>query len=173
MIIQLYSKIQPISRILFLDRDNTLIKDNGYFNNPKKIVYTEKNMSVFKILNDKNIGLTIISNQSSIGLNMYKIDTVMQVHKKIKEKIESVGGNLHSVFICPHLQIDNCFCRKPNPGMLLTAVNLYNAQKKHCLFIGDKISDELSAVTAGVPFKYAKRSGYSDMILEWAMNDNH
>jgi D-glycero-D-manno-heptose 1,7-bisphosphate phosphatase len=173
LIIQLYSKIQSISKILFLDRDNTLVFDNGYFNDPNKIVFIEENLSIFKILNDNKIGLILISNQSSIGRDMHKIDTVMSVNKNIKKKIESVGGKLLSAIFCPHLPLDECFCRKPSPDMLLVAINLFNAQKIECLFIGDKRSDELSANAAGISFKYAKGTGYSDLILEWVLNDNY
>jgi D-glycero-D-manno-heptose 1,7-bisphosphate phosphatase len=163
----LYSQIYSLSRLLFLDRDNTLIKDDGYFNDPDNIIFLESNFSIFKTLNALNIGVVIVSNQSCISIGKHTVDTVLEVNSKIRTKIELEGGKVLSSFICPHSSKSRCTCRKPKSGMLLTAMKLYDVHVKDCLFIGDKKSDELSAKSVNMPFAFVQESGVSQLARQW------
>ena len=42
--------------------------------------------------------------------------------------------------------------RKPNPGMILKAVDEHNLDIKNSIFIGDKESDRQAASRAGIPY---------------------
>ena len=67
------------------------------------------------------------------------------------------------VAFCPHhphkgfeLEISNlkadCFCRKPQPGMLIEQAFLRNIDLNKSLMIGDSLSDQYAAINAGCQF---------------------
>ena len=60
----------------------------------------------------------------------------------------------------PHIGFENeikilkgdCFCRKPNPGMLLECAFQRNINLSESLFIGDSLIDKFTAMNAGCQF---------------------
>ena len=71
-----------------------------------------------------------------------------------KEKIY-----LDGIYYCPH-HIEaiitysiKCNCRKPQPGMILNAINDFNIDLGNSILIGDKFSDILAGKNAKkIPF---------------------
>ena len=60
-----------------------------------------------------------------------------------------------------------CFCRKPSPGMILDLIIKYNINALLSIFIGDRITDVVSAQLAGITRNYLI---YNSKMLEF--NDN-
>ena len=60
--------------------------------------------------------------------------------------------NISKVYHCPHHpEIGReCDCRKPKPGMILTAIDEFNIDPVKSLLIGDKKSDILAGENAGI-----------------------
>jgi D-glycero-D-manno-heptose 1,7-bisphosphate phosphatase len=52
------------------------------------------------------------------------------------------------VLYCFHGPGDGCECRKPNPGMLLSAIRMHALDPLRSLMIGDKASDVLAGERA-------------------------
>jgi D-glycero-D-manno-heptose 1,7-bisphosphate phosphatase len=48
---------------------------------------------------------------------------------------------LDAIYYCPHKREDQCFCRKPQPGMILQAIFDFDIDSTQSWIIGDKISD--------------------------------
>jgi histidinol-phosphate phosphatase family protein len=56
-------------------------------------------------------------------------------------KLKENGVRIDSIYYCPHLQKDNCSCRKPRPGMLLRAVRDFDINLSQSWLIGDDERD--------------------------------
>ena len=47
---------------------------------------------------------------------------------------------------------EDCFCRKPNPGMIFHQTFLRNIDLKNSVLVGDSKSDMLAAMNSGMKF---------------------
>ena len=52
-----------------------------------------------------------------------------------------LGGMIDAFYFCPHLPCDGCTCRKPNVGMIKTAVGDFGIDLSASWTIGDKNID--------------------------------
>jgi histidinol-phosphate phosphatase family protein len=59
----------------------------------------------------------------------------------MKAEIECQGGRLDGVLCCPHAPEENCTCRKPKPGLLLSAAEAHGLDLERCYLIGDALAD--------------------------------
>jgi D-glycero-D-manno-heptose 1,7-bisphosphate phosphatase len=64
------------------------------------------------------------------------------------------------VIHCPHLPSDFCDCRKPKPGMLLSAKTKHNIDMENSWMIGDKENDIQAAHNAGIRNTILVKSGH-------------
>ena len=51
--------------------------------------------------------------------------------------------------VCPHIDDDNCNCRKPKPGMLITLAKKWAINLRHSFLIGDNWRDIKAGKKAG------------------------
>ena len=65
-------------------------------------------------------------------------------------QFKSHGILILDSFYCPHLPQAMCSCRKPKPGMLISAKNKYKISMGESWMIGDKASDMEAAVSANI-----------------------
>ena len=63
-------------------------------------------------------------------------------------------------FHCPHESNANCNCRKPQPGMLLSAKDIYKIDMNKSWMIGDSERDIKAANLAGIENTILVRSGH-------------
>ena len=83
------------------------------------------------------------------------------VHGYMQSKLkELTGSNFDDIYYSTELAENNSFRRKPNPGMLLEAIEKWDIDIENSWMIGDRKSD----VTAG------KRAGLKTVLLKPAKN---
>jgi D-glycero-D-manno-heptose 1,7-bisphosphate phosphatase len=76
------------------------------------------------------------------------------------------GVDLDGIYYCPHhaqkgvgeYKVD-CDCRKPKPGMLLSAIDDLNIDVSKSILVGDKVSDLQAGIAAGIKSNYLVRTG--------------
>lgn len=66
------------------------------------------------------------------------------INSKIQELLE-----VDSIQVCYHDKKDNCQCRKPEAGMLLTGGKLFDVDFSKSFMIGDRYSDVEAGHRAG------------------------
>ena len=138
-------------KAIFLDRD-------GVLNNPVIIngkPYPPANLNELIIPNHlekclmelKKIGflLIMITNQPDVARGKTKIKDVEAINNYLKEKL-----NLNDVFCCYHDDNHNCECRKPKPGMILSAANKWKINLKKSFLVGDRWKDIESGKSVGL-----------------------
>tara|TARA_B100000401_G_scaffold401387_1_gene313687 strand:+ start:2020 stop:3258 length:1239 start_codon:yes stop_codon:yes gene_type:complete len=152
---------------LFLDRDNTLIscKENAYILSIDDINFIDENISKISRISKTFSLIAIITNQPQISMNKLSLEELENINNHIILYCRSKSLFIDTVIWCPHhphkgyeseikfLKKD-CFCRKPNPGMLMELSYQRNIDLKNSLFIGDSKVDKEAAESAGCEFTY-------------------
>ncbi len=127
-----------ISCIVF-DRDGTLgeLVDKRF---PQSLVPYCDIKKAFDSIKSKGYKVAIISNQASIARGTagdYDFDA------------EFKSFRTDAWAICPHDASDNCECRKPKSGLLLSVCEKLKVSPSECLVVGDRLSDIQCAVSVG------------------------
>lgn len=139
-----------MQKILFLDRDGVINKDIGYAHKKEQIEFVE---GIFDFCNQAIIfgyQIIIVTNQSGIARGYYSYDDFHILMKWIILEFKKHDIAILDYFYCPHHPLDNCNCRKPNPGMILDAVKKYPIDLSNSIMVGDKESDLIAAKKAGI-----------------------
>ena len=154
-----------LQKTLFLDRDNTLIKCekgryilkvediNFYRNNIEKIIPISLNYDF----------VCLTTNQPSLSMGKLTLNDLNEINSLIIKFCLSIGLKIDVVTFCPHhphkgyegeikILKQDCFCRKPNPGLFFEQAFLRNIDLKASLMIGDSQNDYLAAINAGCKF---------------------
>ncbi len=142
---------------IFLDRDGVINKDHGYVAEIDDFEFIEGVIDACKLLKSKGYLLVLVTNQSGIGRGYYTEDQFLTLTEWMDWSLADKGVDLDGIYYCPHhsekgrgeYKVD-CDCRKPKPGMLLTAIKELSIDTKCSYFIGDKISDMQAGKAAKV-----------------------
>ena len=127
-----------MNQAIFLDRDNTIIKDKGYLKNPEEIEFIPGVLSVLRSFQEAGLLLVMVSNQSGIGRGYFTESEYQTVHTRFMELLAVNGITFAGYYHRPHSPNDHCECRKPKPLMALEAANELNIDLSKSYMIGDK-----------------------------------
>jgi len=134
----------PIRAVLF-DRDGTLIADVPYNGDPERVRPMPTALSALSRLRQAGIAVGVISNQSGIGRGFVTRSQVDAVNARVDELL----GPFDVWEYCPHTDDDRCPCRKPQPGMVISACRALGVDSDATVVIGDIGSDLGAARAAG------------------------
>lgn len=130
-------------KVLFIDRDGTLIKepaDEQIDAFAKLDFYPDALTYMKKIANEFDYELVMITNQDGLGTEVYPENTFWPVHNFIMRAFENEGVAFDEVFIDKTFAKDNAPTRKPNTGLLTKYFSeAYNLKDSYV--IGDRLTD--------------------------------
>ncbi len=126
---------------IFIDRDGVLISDCHYLSNPASVEILPGVTEA--LVKARNAGFLLIgvTNQSGIGRGFFDKEDFNAVMEQLEMLLAQDGAYLDAFFYCPHAPGDACQCRKPLPGMLNEANDVFKWDKKGSWVVGDKTSD--------------------------------
>ncbi|MEE2682279.1 MAG: HAD family hydrolase [Planctomycetota bacterium] len=139
---------------VFLDRDNTLIANDGDLGDPDAVVLLEGVPEGLRRLDQAGYRLVVITNQGGVARGCYGEAEVDSVH----ERLQSLLGPIPelSFYYCPfHPQgtVERYTrehpWRKPAPGMLLEAAERERLDLSASWVIGDQPRDAEAGMAAG------------------------
>jgi len=136
-------------RIVFLDRDGTLIEDVPYLSDPALVRLLPGVGPGLAELQRLGFLLVIITNQQGIGLGFVSMREFIAVNQALFEALAPYGVAIARVLFCPHSLALKCECRKPGSLLIRKALEQFQARPEACYFIGDRISDVEAAEKAG------------------------
>jgi D-glycero-D-manno-heptose 1,7-bisphosphate phosphatase len=142
------SPVIQSKKALFFDRDNTLSFDAGYTYKLGDLELMPWARQIVKWGREHGYTLCLITNQSGIGRGYYSSEEAFEFIFALEQ---AIGEQFDAICMCPHLQSDECDCRKPKPGMIGACIIQYGLDPTKCIFIGDRLDDMLAARSAGVP----------------------
>src|SRR6185437_1514810 len=136
---------------IFLDRDGVINENRSdYIKNWSEFCFLPGSKEAIANLTNAGYRIVVCTNQAGVAKGIIPIDTVEDIHHRMVAEVAEAGGIIERVYYCPHGKDENCFCRKPRPGMLLRARDELGIDMNEAIFIGDSISDIHAALAAGV-----------------------
>lgn len=151
---------------IFLDRDGTMNVDHGYVHEIDNFQFIDGVIEAMRELKKMGFALVVVTNQSGIARGIFTEDTFMQLTEWMDWSLADREVDLDGIYYCPHhpeAVVEEyrqpCDCRKPQPGMLLSAQKELNIDMAASYMVGDKIDDMLAGSAAGVGIKVLVRSG--------------
>lgn len=151
---------------IFLDRDGTINIDHGFVHQIDDFQFIEGTIEAMQELKKMGYALVVVTNQSGIARGKYTEDQFMQLTEWMDWSLADRDVELDGIYFCPHHPQGSvaeytqvCDCRKPQPGMLLSAQQQLDIDMAASYMVGDKREDMLAAQAAGVGHKILVRSG--------------
>ena len=133
-----------MKRVLFIDRDGTLIVEPPEDFQVDSLEKLEFMPGVFRnlyfIRKNFDYELVIVSNQDGLGTVSYPYEAFEKVQNKILKAFKNEGIEFDSIFIDPSLPEENSENRKPRTGMLKKYMT-GEYDLKNSFVIGDRITD--------------------------------
>jgi D-glycero-D-manno-heptose 1,7-bisphosphate phosphatase len=140
--------IEP-ARIVFVDRDGTMIENVPYLSDPKRVRLLPGVGEGLAALQKAGFRIVMATNQQGIGLGYYGLEEFYAVNLELFRQLAPFGVQISRVAFCPHSLADGCRCRKPLPEMLLSAMKHYRSDPAGCYMIGDTAADVEAGRAAG------------------------
>jgi D-glycero-D-manno-heptose 1,7-bisphosphate phosphatase len=151
---------------VFLDRDGTIVEEVGYLNHASRFQMFPFAPAAIRKLNEKNLPVFLVTNQSGVGRGYFPESLVHTVHALIKEQLRPAGARIDDFYYCPHVLSDGCACRKPGLGMLQQAAETHGIDLQQSFVVGDRFGDIELGRRAGAR-KILVRTGYGEGELQW------
>lgn len=130
-------------KAVFFDRDGTLCRDADYLSRMEDFEVA-RDIASLNALKQKEYLLLGVSNQSGIARGLVKEDFVKEINGIFQERYGFDG-----FYYCPHHPDEKCWCRKPEPGLLVRAGHDFKVDLRKSFVVGDKDLDMRLAKAAG------------------------
>lgn len=144
---------------VFIDRDNTLIHNDGDLGDPDEVRLIDGVASGLKALREAGYRLVVVTNQGGVARGVFSESDVDSVHQRIASLVDEASGLpriIDRFYYCPYhpdAEVDAYRrehpWRKPNPGMLLQAGRDMGLDLRHSWMIGDQGRDISAGRSAG------------------------
>ena len=132
-----------MKKIVFLDRDGTISKEysDDEWKNINTPVLLNNTVKGLKIIKDLGYDIIVLTNQNLIADGIISFKQYEDYNNKLICILEDNNISILKTYCCPHNDLDNCNCKKPNTGMIDLCLDEYNIDLSNSLYIGDSYSD--------------------------------
>lgn len=141
-----------MKRILFIDRDGTLIEEpeDEQIDSFEKLRFTPGMIRNLSFIRSKlDFEFVMVSNQDGLGTDSFPESTFWPVHNFILQTLEGEGVTFDDILIDRHFPEDNAPTRKPGTGMVSKYIDNADYDIKNSYVIGDRDTDRLFADNIG------------------------
>lgn len=144
------------TKAIFMDRDDTLIEDPGYLSDPGQVKLLPGVPWALIQLKDMGYKLVVVTNQSAVARGIITENVLRKIHDRLEYLLAQQNARLDAIYYCPYHPEGNVAkfrrdsdCRKPNPGMLLTAADELDIDLAESWMIGNAGHDVEAGLRAG------------------------
>jgi histidinol-phosphate phosphatase family protein len=146
----------------FLDRDGTLNRAVGHVRRPDQLELCAGAAAAVRQLNQAGVLVVVVTNQPVLARGECDERALAAIHARLETVLAEEGAYLDAIYVCPHhpdggypgevgeLKIP-CPCRKPEPGMIETAVRELPVDLSRSAVFGDSWRDRALAERVGIP----------------------
>jgi D-glycero-D-manno-heptose 1,7-bisphosphate phosphatase len=152
------------ARAVFLDRDGVLVRSDVREGRP----FAATRVADMEVLPEapgavaslKALGLLTIvaTNQPDIATGKLAQAELDAMHRVLAGRMM-----LDDILVCPHVDADQCMCRKPKPGLLLGGARQHNIDLTTSFMVGDRWRDVYAGRAAGCTTIFLDR-GYREAL---------
>jgi histidinol-phosphate phosphatase family protein len=153
----------------FLARTPTVLLDrDGVLNRrPARAEYVRKweefewlpgALEALRLFTQRGYRVIVVTNQPGVARGALTASELDAIHERMRAEAAGAGGRIERVYSCPHNWDEGCECRKPKPGMLLSAQRDFELDLTRTWMIGDDERDEAAATAAGSPARLVSDS---------------
>jgi len=153
-------------RAVFLDRDGTINVAKEYIRRIEEFEFVPGAVEGLQLLFRANIDIIVVTNQAGIAKGIFSETDLVAVNQHMITELRGHGVKLAGIYFCPHHPQATvphyrkvCSCRKPNPGLLVTAMRQRGIAPSEAVMVGDKNSD-IEAGRAVQLTTYLVETGY-------------
>jgi len=135
--------MKTLPAAVFLDRDGTMIEDAHYIKSPDLVKLLPGAAEAVKRLNDANIPVIVVTNQSGIGRGFITMDEYNAVRSRFHGLLAERGAHIDATYFCPDRPDDPnpSGCRKPATKMFEDAIRDFKLDASNVAYIGDRWRD--------------------------------
>jgi D,D-heptose 1,7-bisphosphate phosphatase len=144
------------NKAIFLDRDDTIIEDPGYINNPDQVKLLDGAPEALSSLKAMGYKLVVVSNQSGVARGIVTEEALGHIHKRLEQLLAEKGVTLDRIYYCPYhpegvipKYRKESDLRKPNAGMLFAAGKDLDIDMAESWMVGNSIRDVEAGKRAG------------------------
>jgi imidazoleglycerol-phosphate dehydratase/histidinol-phosphatase len=168
---QTSEKTKAVKKVLFIDRDGTLViepPEDLQLDSLEKLEFYPQVFSFLScIATELDYELVMVTNQDGLGTDSFPEETFWPAHNKIIKAFENEGVFFDDILIDRSFPEDNAPTRKPRTGML----NKYlwgNYDLENSFVIGDRLTDMQLAKNLGARgiFLSEKKQNMQDVALQ-------
>src|SRR5690349_18556251 len=134
---------EPTRRAVFLDRDGTIVEDQGFLHEPGKVRLLPGAAEGIRRLNAAGWLVVTVSNQSGIARGLHDAAAYSAVQRRLAELLAAHGAHLDAAYYCPHHPeiTGPCECRKPGVKLFRDAQAALGIDFARSYWVGDRLSD--------------------------------
>lgn len=174
-------------RLIILDRDGVINQDSDdYIKSVAEFIPIPGSLEAIAQLCQAGYSVMVATNQSGIARQLFTLETLEAMHKKLQLLLAPLGGKIEQFYYCPHGPDVQCTCRKPKPGMIIQiAHDFFSAEGSFqaegslkaegslsdVYVVGDSLRDLEAGRTAGARVALVK-TGKGMRSLEKIRQDN-
>lgn len=141
---------------VFLDRDGTLIEEVNYLSSPEQVRVFPGAAAAVRRWNEAGVKVIVVTNQAGVARGYFPESRIAEIHAHLSAVLAESGAVIDAYYHCPHHATHGvgeyriaCSCRKPSPGMLLTAAKEHGLDLSRSWMVGDKLCDVKAGAAAG------------------------
>ncbi len=139
-------------KALFLDRDGVINERlmGDYVRRPEQLHVLDDVIPILLGARQRGYLLVLISNQQGVGKGLMSMQDLDSVNAAAQQKLRTFGAELDAIYVCTDLAGSGSRRRKPEPGMLLEAIDDHDLDPAQCWFLGDTLTDAQAGRAAAV-----------------------
>jgi D-glycero-D-manno-heptose 1,7-bisphosphate phosphatase len=141
-----------VKRAVFLDRDGVINRkavEGKYVTRWEDFHFLPGAAEAISLLVRAGWSVIVITNQRCIAKGLLTIPELQAIHRKMLHELQKSGADVAAIYYCPHEKQPPCTCRKPLPGMLLTAAHEHQIDLASSWMVGDSEKDVAAGKRAG------------------------
>ena len=135
---------------IFLDRDGVIVENRAdYVKSIAEVQILPGALAALAQAARLDARIVVVTNQSAVGRGLLSEAGLLAINAYVHAAILAAGGRIDGWYFCPHHPAAGCDCRKPKPGMLLSAATDLHIDLPASVMVGDAVSDLLAGHAAG------------------------
>ncbi len=157
-------------KLVLLDRDGVINVDRpDSVKSRDEFVILPGVIPAIKLLNEASIPIAIVTNQAVVGRGELTPEGLEGIHAYFKDILKRQGAFIDKIYTCTSTESKN-FHRKPNPGLLLDALDHFQVKPHEAILIGDALRDLEAAYAIKCP-RILVRTGKGIKTLQQGLPD--